>query len=152
MPEQPPPSGRSGVRIGCAVLLAIPLGLAYEAWSALERIKDCYAVWLAADLVVAHLDHGDGSWPRSWDDLRAAHALSQDPVRIPFEDARQRVLIDWQADPVLLRESLDSGKHPPFRAIWLRDGGRHHWGNAEPNRIVREYLRRLPRGGTDVSP
>ena len=150
MPEQPPPSGRYANRIGCAVLLAIPLWLAYSAWSALEKVNDCYALWSAADLVVEHLDHGDGSWPRSWDDLRAAHEFSQRPGLFPFDGIRARVAIDWQADPLLLRAALDDGKNPPFRAIWLRGGGRHHWGAAEPNRIVREYLRRLPCGSTDV--
>jgi hypothetical protein len=106
-------------------------------------VPDAYAVdWVSA-MVIEHMKTNDGQWPRSWDDLRGPYEKLAAPQGYPwsFEELKDRVAVDWDADPKVLKKVTPSGHGPPFRVIWLRDGSSTAWEGAEPNSCVLEYLR-----------
>jgi hypothetical protein len=110
-------------------------------------IPDAYAVWNTATLVNDYMDAHDGTWPRGWDDLRRTYEASNRPNPPNPEhmaDLRARVAVDWGADPRLLRAARPNGDKPPFKVIWLRDGGSAYWSGAEPNTLVWEHLQHPP--------
>lgn len=125
------------------LLVAAAAGGAYLTHQTITvTVPNAYAVdWVSA-LVVEYMKENDDQWPRSWDDLRDPYETLAAPQNYPwsFEELKERVAIDWQADPAALKDAANSGKRPPFRVIWLRDGGSTHWEGAEPNARVLEYL------------
>jgi hypothetical protein len=118
--------------------------------------RDAYAVWWTADLVIDHMEKHDGSWPRSWDELRATSdqaykgtvstnrdgtMIAEFRPRDSIEELQQRVAIDWKADPKDLAKAGFKEKGPPFRVIWLRSGNSTHYSGKEPNEMILEYLK-----------
>ena len=127
------------------------LAVAGGAWYLYHRIdavvRNAYAVEWVAGMIVDHLEANDGAWPKNWDDLRDDYELGELKAGRPwtFDELRDRVVVDWNADPQLLasqtRQSKSDGA-PPFHVIGLTDGSTDHWRNAEPNKIVAEYFRK----------
>ena len=109
-----------------------------------NTIRNAYAGWWVGDMVVEHLRANNDEWPKNWDDLTddyqtcIANAGAQP---WDFDELRNRVKIDWNADPVKLAEQ-QSGSEPGFNVIWLADGTNASWADAEPNEIVLRYLNR----------
>lgn len=118
-------------------------------------VPNAYAVWWTADLVIQHLEKNAGVWPKSWDDLRttSGHAYKgtastnldgtltvEFRARESIEELQERVEIDWKADPLELLKT-ESGKSPPFRVIWLKNGRSTHYSGKEPNQMILEYLK-----------
>jgi hypothetical protein len=56
------------------------------------------------------------------------------------DELRERVEIDWSADPAELLKQGRKGGQPPFRVIYLRDGSSTHYEGREPNQMILEYL------------
>ncbi len=109
-----------------------------------EAVKNAYAVWWVADMVIEYMKANDGRWPKSWDDLRQPYEICTNRSGRPwtFDELESRAAVDWNADPAeLVRSTLDlRNAEPAFRVIWLRDGSESHWQTREPNRMVLEYL------------
>lgn len=129
---------RRALLVGCPIALVAGVALLYKLVVALtglpDTVRDSYAQWRVADMVVQYLEWNDGNWPRCWEDLdEARHVIASN---WPFEDLRARVEIDFAADPEALTNA-----DPPVRVIRLVNGKRHHWSGAEPNEIIRQYLR-----------
>jgi hypothetical protein len=107
-------------------------------------LNDPYYVWHAAALVIKYMETHQNRWPASWDELgkvKSEHVESSDYKNI--EKMKEFVVIDWNAEPsVLVRAKFDDEDQPAFRVIWLRNGRSIHWGCAEPNRLIWEYLQR----------
>lgn len=147
---------RNIIIIVVAVLLA---GAGFTAWFGYQVLlvpRDAYAVWWTADLVIEHMDKHGGSWPRSWDELRTTGdqaykgttstnrdgtMIAEFRARDTIDELKQRVEIDWKANPKTLANAEFKEKGPPFRAIWLRNGKSTHYSSKEPNDMVLEYLK-----------
>ncbi len=109
-----------------------------------NAIRNSYAVWWVADMVVEHLDANDDEWPKDWGDLRDDYQTCVINARAQpweFDELKRRVGIDWNAEPIDLVARQINGE-PEFRAIWLADGSNSNWADAEPNQIVLDYLNR----------
>jgi len=109
-----------------------------------STVRNAYAGWWVGDMVVEHLRANNDVWPKNWDELTddyqtcVANAGAQ-PWE--FEELRNRVEIDWNADPNVLVEQHANGE-PEFNVIWLSDGTNASWVDADPNEIVLRYLTR----------
>ena len=109
-----------------------------------NTIRNAYAGWWVGDMVVEHLRANNNEWPECWDDLLddyqtcIANAGAQ-PWE--FDELRNRVKIDWDANPGELAVQQSNGE-PEFKVIWLTDGTTTSWADAEPNEIVLKYLNR----------
>ena len=133
----------------CFVLVAVVAGIGYcirlanDLQELNEIIRNSYAVWWVADMVIEHQLANEGAWPRNWDDLRDDYQTCVKRSGQPwtFEELRSRVIVDWNADPSALAKSAKTTDHPEFRVIWLRDGTNAHWESHEPNHIIYDYLR-----------
>lgn len=117
------------------VVLTIVIGV-WMVHQTLEGVRNSYAVWWVADLVVVYMETNENRWPRNWDDLREPYTICTGRSGAPwtFEELQSRVDVDWQADPTRL------AKQSSFRVIWLKDGSDAHWESRNPNTIIREYL------------
>ncbi len=126
-----------------ALVLALVGGAAYFVRNTTAATGDAYAAWWVADMVIEYMETHDGAWPRSWDDLREPFETCTQRSGRPwtFEQLRDRVEVDWDADPNELATKPVEGSGPPFKVIWLRNGGSTHWKEHEPNRMVLDYLR-----------
>ena len=135
--------------IGClgAIVLALVLvggGIWWAYHISISAIRNSYAVWWVADIVVVHMQQNDGAWPRGWEDLRKPYQTRIERTRDQawtFEELRGRVEIDWAADPTKLAQATPVKDKPPFRVIWLRDGSSVYWQGKEPNRMILAYLK-----------
>ena len=132
------------------VLLAVVIlallsgaGAVYYASHAITAPQDAYAVEWVAGMVIEYMKTHNGAWPRNWEDLRTPYeTCAQRSGRPwPFEHLRERVDVDWEADPAQLATAPDTGTEPPFKVIWLRSGRQTHWQDHEPNRMIFDYLR-----------
>jgi len=147
---------KRNILIVLAILLAVAGSLVWFGYQVVQVPKDAYAVWWAADLVIEHLEKHGGSWPRNWDELRATSEqaykgtvstnrdgtmIAEFRPRESIDELRQRVEIDWNADPKLLVKADFRQTSGPFRVIWLRNGKSTHYVGREPNEMVLEYLK-----------
>ena len=112
-----------------------------------RRIPEGYAAWTTGSLMVEYLQTHTNSWPRSWNDLRAAtNSLGEKgkPVYMPLDHLPELVAIDWKVDPAGLIQALHTNADMKIRAVTRRDGSRLRafWGgNAEPNAMIQEQLK-----------
>ncbi|HEX2476243.1 MAG TPA: hypothetical protein VHK01_15940 [Lacipirellulaceae bacterium] len=128
-----------------AVLVVVAV-LGTGAWClyrTLDGIRDAYAVWWVADMVVEHMIANQGAWPRDWDELRDDYqtCVARSGQPWSFEELRSRVIVDWSVDPKRLAAIASRGTRPPFRVIWLANGRENYWERREPNQIIAEHLK-----------
>lgn len=141
------------------VLAVLIAGVGFVVWfgyQVMQVPRDAYAVWWTADLVIEHMEKHEGSWPRSWDQLRVTSdqaykgtvstnrdgtTIAEFRPRDSIDELQRRVEIDWSADPKDLAKAEFKESGPPFRVIWLRNGKSIHYSGKEPNDMVLEYLK-----------
>ncbi len=141
------------ITTGAVVLVALAMRWgAYSLYSCSRGILDAYAAWDAGTLVVAYLQSHDDQWPRSWDALLAvAETLNDHDMRLRGSDGeggfvygelRNRVAIDWNADPKMIVTAQSKQGEPPIRVVTRADGTDFPvvWAGAEPNEMIRTYL------------
>ncbi|MEX2308221.1 MAG: hypothetical protein WD738_11540 [Pirellulales bacterium] len=134
---------RVGLKIvACILVVALGVG-GWAIHRSMEGVRNAYAVWWVADMVVEHLKANNGAWPRNWDELRDDYQTCVERSGQPwsFEELQNRVAIDWRADPSQLAALANRDFTPPFCVIWLSDGTNSHWEHAEPNQIIADYLK-----------
>lgn len=121
--------------------IAIITGLVV-AYLANQTIRNAYAVWCVADMVIEHLKANEDRWPADWDDLRDDYETCTKRSGTPwtFDELRSRVVIDFEADVSELKEKSIGAEQPEFRVIWLSDGSDAHWSNREPNTKLLQYF------------
>jgi hypothetical protein len=139
-----------------AIIFAVAGGIVWLASAVAEVPKEAYAVWWTADLVIEHMEKHDGTWPRSWDNLRSTAenaykgtvstnrdgtVIAEFRPRATIPELRQWVEVDWNADPKQLVKADFKQKGPPFRVIWLKNGRATHYSGREPNDMVLGYLK-----------
>jgi hypothetical protein len=133
-------------KIITGIVLAI-LGFAvyfgYRIFYTVRHIPEAYAAWDTGTLLVEYMKSYDDRWPSSWDDLLSI--ISNSSNQITFFGAgagdtnyafslRKKVAIDWKFNPSQRDQSspvtrLDGGKFPVV------------WEGAEPNEMIRAFLR-----------
>ena len=109
-----------------------------------DRVDDAYAGEWAATMIIQHQETSDGRWPENWDDLEAAYEQILEQERVipfPMDDLKQRVEIDFDADPAELVTMPDPpGDAPPFEVIRHTSGDHRYWRGKNPNSEVLRYL------------
>ena len=126
------------------LIVAVPAvfsAIAFYAINVNHSVRNSYAAWWVANMVVEHMQANHGRWPNNWDDLRDDYQTCVKRSGRPwqFDELKRRVKIDWNANPDdLIRKHADS--EVEFRVIWLADGTRSHWAGREPNQIVLDYF------------
>jgi len=108
-----------------------------------QNIRNSYAVWWAADMVIAHLHDNDGQWPSDWNELRDDYDYLVEHSGRPwsFDELQQRVTIEWNASTNDMAERLRAGD-TNLNVISSSDGSNSHWIDEEPNGKIAEYLKR----------
>lgn len=117
----------------------------YCLWNSVDHVlKDPYAVWQTAGMVVEYMEKNQNRWPTSWVELgKTRQGPYASDSNFTLEQLRQLVVIDWNAVPKqLAKAEFNDDDQPPFRVIWLRNGRSMEWSRAEPNRIILEYLKK----------
>ena len=134
---------RSRWRIGCIIIVVLLLGSGYYLHRVDQSIRNSYAVWWVASMVVEHLKANDNQWPKNWDDLRDDYETCTERSGRPwsFEELSSRAEIDWGGDPAELLAQSKESETVRFRVIKLTDGTDAHWQRREPNQIILDYLR-----------
>lgn len=138
------------VAVILGVLIALAVGAGYVAyefhhyWSVTVPKADA-AEW-AGGMIVRHLKRTNGQWPRSWEDLRDDYeaGVAQVGRTWMFEDLVNRIVVDWDADPLQLAKAKPNDQEPPFHVVRARDGKDANWGGFEPNEMIFDYLRKHP--------
>lgn len=116
-------------------------------WQTVQRIlKEPYVVWQTAEMIVEYMEKHQNRWPTSWKDLESCSGPYPSNTGFSIEELQQRVVVDFNADPVRLSkaeltESTGDDYQPPFRVIWLRNGRTYYVTGSEPNRIILQYLK-----------
>lgn len=125
------------------VVVVLLLGAGYYIHRVNQGIRNSYAVWWVADMVVEHLKANDNQWPQNWDDLRDDYETCIERSGQPwsFAELSSRTQIDWQADPRQLLTQSKGDQTAQFRVVTLSDGTDSHWQSREPNQIILKYLR-----------
>jgi hypothetical protein len=118
--------------------------IAYSLIHTLKHIPQAYAAWDTGTLLVEYMKQHEDRWPSSWDDLLTV--LHTDTgQQIPLRGAqagdvqyarslREKVAIDWNFDPH--RIDQPNPVTPPGRGAFPVV-----WAGAEPNEMVRAYLK-----------
>jgi len=125
-----------------AILAALAVGGGWYFYYRIDTVvRNAYAVWWVADMVIHHLESTDDRWPTGWDDLRDDYeALTRESGRPwTFEELSRRVEVDWAAEPLQLARR--ARELQPFRVVRLADGSDHHYRDHEPNRMPADYFR-----------
>jgi hypothetical protein len=136
---------RRFARLIVASLVILGLGLSYLGYrlSALnEGIRNSYAEWWVADMVIEYLQANHDAWPRGWSDLRQPYenCVKRSGRPWTFEELQARVDVDWQADPKQLAAAAER-QDTTFRVIWPRDGTDSSWELHKPNQMIYDYFR-----------
>lgn len=150
---------RTKIILGSAlgIIIALAACFAYAVYhTAHVTVPNAYAVWWTADLVIDHMERHNGAWPRSWEELgltseqayKGTVSTNHDGTMIAefrprnsINELRERVEIDWKAEPMELVKADFKKKGPPFRVIWLRNGKSTHYSGREPNEMILEHLK-----------
>jgi hypothetical protein len=125
---------------------AVVLVVSYCIWHVLDlvygTIPDMYAQQWVAGMVIGYMETHDDRWPQAWDDLQKPYERAVARVGRPwnFQQLRDRVIVDFTADPSTLAMAVVSEGRPPFRVIRLRSGKQCYWETKEPNSMIWGYL------------
>jgi hypothetical protein len=106
-----------------------------------RHLPESYAAWDTGTLLVEYMKSHEDRWPSSWDDL---FTVTNSAAHIPLRGAgshtnyglylRETVAVDWQFDPTRIGES-----RPVTRSD--RSKFEYVWEGAEPNDMIRKYLK-----------
>lgn len=121
----------------------VGFSLIRAAYDVPEITNDAYAqIWIV-DALKKHMRLNNGQWPGSWEELAPSFSVMarEHNCEWTLDQLRQRVEIDFTANPDELAKVHAVNGTVPFRVIWLRSGkpGRH-WEGAEPNHAIWEWL------------
>ncbi|WP_166828413.1 hypothetical protein [Thalassoroseus pseudoceratinae] len=134
---------RSTLLIGCLVTAALILAAGYYLHRLDQGVRNSYAVWWVANMVVEHMKSNNNQWPQGWEDLRDDYqiCIERSGQSWSFAELSTRTEVNWQVDPVQLLAQSKDAETARFRVITLADGTDSHWRSREPNQIVLDYLR-----------
>lgn len=117
------------------------VGAAVYTW---RHIPEAYAAWDTGTLLVEYMKLHEDKWPASWDELWSVtreYSGRDGLLRGPGANnggylgtLQSMVAVDWTFDP----------QHDEGKLVVTRPGGKKFpvvWEGAEPNEVVRAYLR-----------
>lgn len=134
------PTAKQAFFYAVAIILA---SIVYLVYSFNQKVRNSYAVWWAADMVIEHMIANDNQWPTAWEDLRDDYQTCVKRSGEPwtFDEIRTRVTIDFSVNGKALIASAETLDRPAFRVIWLSDGTGSHLQSHEPNTMILNYLK-----------
>ena len=100
--------------------VAISLGV----WSSYlvrrASVIDGYHQWAAGFMVLEYVEANDGEWPRNWECLEAGfdRRYKGGNYKISFPEFKQRVVIDFSANPIELRQKAIENDEIAFNVIY----------------------------------
>lgn len=114
----------------------------YTVYNVNQTIRNSYAVWWVADMVIEHLKSNDNNWPVDWNDLRDDFQVCVERSGQPwtFDELQNRVTVDFDINGPKLKDSAQGLAKPNFCVIWLTDGTDSHWASREPNTKILNYF------------
>ena len=121
----------------CLVILAIGLGV-YGYISLTEKIRDSYAQWGTAEMIIAFEEEND-KMPSNWENLSQFSDRAYHSVGLSFDEVRDRIVINF-SELDRLREYYMRTQDVP-EIIQTSSGEDWHWGGAEPNQLVNKMVR-----------
>jgi len=107
-----------------------------------EIVRDSYAQWWVADMLIEYMERNNGAWPQNWEDLREPYEIlaGRSGPTWSFDELRERVGIQFGANPAELVKANGASDQPPFRVVYLNNGKQHWWARQEPNARILKYL------------
>lgn len=124
------------------IVILVPFGLVGFGLNLYFGIDDAYAQLGTTDLVIRYMKAHDGSWPPSWDALRADAEPGQGRFsRSSISHYQSRVVIDFGADADELRKRSVSSEKVTFNVIRARWTFGVAFGEG-PNASLHAYFRR----------
>ncbi len=147
-PASPIPSHRrfsvKRLIVGSLVVVVVAAAIfGYFAYVQLDEIvRDSYAQWWVADMLIDYMERNHGAWPQNWDDLREPYEIlaGRSGPTWSFDELQKRVGIQFDASPSELVKANNAGDQPPFRVVYLNNGKQHWWAGHEPNAVILKYL------------
>jgi hypothetical protein len=98
-------------------------------------------------MVIDYLKTHDGKWPRSWDDLRPQFSVNNGRVGgWRFSRFQDRIGIDFNADPNVLRRKSAESPRATFRVIWAKQDSGVRVGD-DRNQMLCDYFRQEGKRG-----
>jgi hypothetical protein len=123
------------------LLIAVVGCVTFVVRGAFEAMNDSYAQWDAAIAINNYMQNHYGAWPKDWTDLQTS--FDTDPLfrGSGWKNMRERVEVDFAADPAVLVKTVPIDGDPPFKVVWLINGKIHHWSGKEPNILIWNHLK-----------
>jgi hypothetical protein len=133
------------VSLGLGVaIFGVAVWFGVHIYRVISRLPEAYAAWDTGELLINYMKTHEGRWPRSWDELGTAmnteatkpvlHGDGYDGHTYP-RSLKEHVAVDGSFDPS--HPGIESPVAPlgggTFSVLW-----------ADPNDMVREYLRSRP--------
>ena len=105
-----------------------------------QTIRNAYAMWWVADMVLVHLDTNNSERPKCWEDLRDDYdvCVARSGQPWSFEELKGRVFVNWEINSSELASEIKKGK--VVDVIKLRDGTQSHWEGHDPNEMIANYF------------
>lgn len=88
------------------------IGSAVRLRVAIKESQRGNTIGWVAEMIVSHMNANGGEWPRDWDELHDDYKSVVCEFGQPwqFVELRANVQIDWEADPVEIRERMKAGE------------------------------------------
>jgi hypothetical protein len=130
--------------VGSLALIVVAAAiLGYVAYMQVDDlVRDSYAQWWVADMLVDYMERNSGAWPRNWEDLREPYEIcaGRSGPTWSFDELQKRVGIRFDANPSELVKANSVGDQPPFHVVYLNNGRQRWWEGREPNSMILKYL------------
>ena len=100
--------------------------------------------WVAR-MAVSHMEANNGNWPRNWDELQDDYKTVVCEFGQPwqFEELKENVQIDWDADLDCLRELVEADDYN-IDVLKMRDQPPLQERVDEANEVIFDYIRKSP--------
>jgi len=107
-------------------------------------VRNGYAGLTLRQMLIEHMEHNDGRWPESWDDLEPffEEAARKESDYCTFATIKSSMYIDFSFDPDEYMEAVRQGSEPSELRVVAPKLGRFGWGDWWPNEAIEGYLTR----------
>ena len=143
------PKPRKSVRRVLMVMLCVVIVLAFVRYLYVTgpvAIRNGYAGLTLSEMTFVFMEHNDGRWPQSWDDLRPCYesASKRQSSYCTFEEIQSSLEMDFGFNPQEFVATLrEGGEVPELNVLSPRVGCFGRW-DCCPNERIRAYLARVP--------
>jgi hypothetical protein len=124
-----------------AIVIFVPMFIAYAGVNIALGFDDAYAQWGAAEMVIDYMRDHDGNWPSDWDSLKPYFYKDNGNVSgWSYAEFQSHIDIDFDADADRLRRLSLESDSAPFDVI----DSTSMWGSqfeGGPNEMLYLYFR-----------